>query len=107
MTGDTPEAPEPTLTAAEKAAKVALDNAVYDLQVAAQGTVLLPKLSFAVLALQLDALADLLAETGVLQREEFFRRITARVESMASECRRAVLASGGASQLAGIKKSGH
>jgi hypothetical protein len=107
MTGDTPEAPAPTLTAAEKAAKVALDNAVLDLHTAAQGTSLLPMMQSQLLVVQVDVLIDLLAETGVLRREEFFRRITARVESMASECRRAVLASGGASQLAGIKKSGH
>jgi hypothetical protein len=108
MTDETVQDGAPKMTAAEKAAKTTLDNAVADLQKAAQGTTVLTVLQSQLLVMQVDVLVDLLAESGAFQRVEFFTRITARVERLASECRRAVLAHGGASALAGIKKrDGH
>ena len=103
MTEETVEDGAPKLTAAEKVAKTTLDNAVLDLGKAAAGTTVVAVLSSQLLVMQVDVLVDLLAERGAFDRVEFFQRITARVEALASECRRAVLAHGGASALAGIK----
>lgn len=101
MTDETPDAPK--LTAAEQAGRVALDNAVNDLAKAAQGTSVLAALQSQLLIMQVDVLVDLLAESGAFSRVEFFQRITKRVDLLASVCRRAVLAQGGAGALAGIK----
>jgi hypothetical protein len=103
MTDETPEAQEPKLTPAEKAAKVTLDNAVRDLQKAAQGTTVLHTLQSQLLIMQVDVLIDLLAENGAFQRTEFWGRITAKVDELATQCRRAVLAHGVGGVLKDLK----
>lgn len=99
MSDDNTSDGAPKLTAAEKAAKVTLDNAVADLAKAARGTEAFSMLQFQLLVMQVDVLVDLLAESGAFSRVEFFQRITKRVEALSSECRRALLAHGGAGAL--------
>jgi hypothetical protein len=93
----------PKLTHAEQAAKVALDNAVVDLGKAAQGTTLMTTMQSQLLVMQVDVLIDLLAENGAFARTEFWQRITAQVDALATECRRAVLAHGVGGALGIIK----
>lgn len=88
--------PGPTPPDPEKAAKKALDDAVFDLGRVAHGTTLEPTINFQLVLFQVDELVGILCDTGVLSRVAYWDAITKRVREMESEVRRAVLgASGG------------
>lgn len=75
-------------------AKEALDKAVAELSQVSQGTSLQFALPTQMLIMQLDVAIDMLANQGVLSRAEFFNRIREAVQTMTSDVRRAILASG-------------
>lgn len=106
MSEDTSK-PEPgKLTEAQLRAKARLDSSIAELGKAVQNTPLALGANAQLQLMQLDVLVDLLAESGLFQREEFWKRITEKVDHYTSECRRALLSQGGASALAGLRKPG-
>jgi len=94
---------EPKLTEAEQTAQRRMLDAVEELKRAAQGTSLAAMLPFQSLVVNLDSLVEVLIESGLVSRVEFFERVTQKFDGLTKECRRAVLSAGGASALAGLK----
>ena len=99
---------ERTLTEEELKAKARLDSAVQELQKAVEKY---PPIAMGASAqlqiMQLDALAEVLAEVGVLPRTRLWELIAQKVDDYTTQCRRAILSQGGASALSGLRQKGN